>query len=367
MSSPGLSDGQQVALDAVYVPSAIMSFVCSLLVINHLRWYKWDGSGRRNPTYLRLLCGLSVFDALSSAISFAAVFVTDYTLGSSVCTAVPYLMASTLGASSVYTACLSIYFALATVFETKNRTIVSFYEPCFHFTCIAVPISLSTAGIWLEVYNPVSYADFCWLNPYPDDCNGEDCVRGGEYGWIWHNIANSFLFVSLGTIIITNLSIYVRVRGLESRISRYQQRESTQSRMAATQSFLFCGGFVLTYIFSFIVAGISDVGSWYSFLFSLLEALFLPLQGLFNFLVYFRPRYMSWRSQCPEDSRLFAFKMCVFTILQPSIEHSTHALSNHDTRTPAFQSSKSSHIDACQGTEELSPEPSPAKTSDDDV
>lgn len=364
-SEQGFSEGQQVAIEAVQATSAIVSFVCSLLVINHLRWFKWDGSGRRNPTYLRLLFGLSVFDALSSAIAFASAFVKDYDLGSFACTAVPYMQASTVGASAVYTACLSIYFVLVTVVEAKNQSIASFYEPCFHFVSIAVPISLTTAGIWLEVYNPVSYLDICWVNPYPDDCSGEDCIRGGEYGWIWHTIANSFIFVSFGTIIIANLAIYLRIRRIESRIRRFQVRETTQSRMAAKQSFLFCGGFVLTYIFSFIVVGISDVGSWYSFMFSLLEAFFFPLQGFFNFLVYFRPRYLSWRSNCPEDSRWFAFKMSVFGILQPSLVHSTQASNNkQDMEAPVLESSNISNIDAYQGTEELSPSPSAGDASD---
>lgn len=365
-SETGFSEGQQVAIDAVHAPSAIISAVCSLLVINHLRWFKWDGSGRRHPTYLRLLSGLSVFDTLSSLMALVSVFVKDNELGSLACTAVPYLQASTLGASAVYTACLSIYFVLVTVVEAKNHTIVCFYEPCFHFVSIAVPISLTTAGIWLEVYNPVSYSEVCWVSPYPDDCNGEDCLRGGEYGWIWHTIANSFIFVSFGTIVIANLAIYVKVRRVESRINRFQLHESAQSRMAATQSFLFCGGFVLTYIFSFIVAGISDVGTWYSFMFSLLESFFFPLQGFFNFLVYFRPRYVSWRSTCPEDSRWFAFKMSVFAILKPSHEHSTQALSKQDTETPVLlESSNISNIDAYQGTEELPPSPRSAGDASD--
>ena len=51
-------------------------------------------------------------------------------------------------------------------------------------------------------------------------------------------------------------------------------------------------------------------------------AFFWPLQGFFDFCVYFRPRHLHWRMVCPNASRWFALRMTVGSLQAPNTKFS---------------------------------------------
>jgi hypothetical protein len=75
----------------------------------------------------------------------------------------------------------------------------------------------------------------------------------------------------------------------------------------------------------------------------ILNAFFAPLQGLFNMMVFLRPKYLKWRHEYPEESRLWVTQRSIFgkgvkptkrrKAASPSQNHLTEkmpAASNHD-------------------------------------
>jgi hypothetical protein len=76
----------------------------------------------------------------------------------------------------------------------------------------------------------------------------------------------------------------------------------------------------------------------------ILNAFFAPLQGLFNMMVFLRPKYLKWRHEYPEESRFWVTKRAIFgkvvkpterrkAATSPSQNHLSEnmpAASNHD-------------------------------------
>lgn len=57
---------------------------------------------------------------------------------------------------------------------------------------------------------------------------------------------------------------------------------------------------------------------------SILARIFWPSQGWTDALVYFRPRYIRWRTTCPMDGRWFAIQQTVFSVKKASNSESAH-------------------------------------------
>ena len=91
-----------------------------------------------------------------------------------------------------------------------------------------------------------------------------------------------------------------------------------RTKLVAGQSFLYVVAFVVVYLCSGALYGVrvqqANVKDFYWLL--ALHVFFWPLQGFANFFVYFRPRYIRWRSVL--DSRLAAFCKAAFSLDSPA-------------------------------------------------
>ena len=81
----------------------------------------------------------------------------------------------------------------------------------------------------------------------------------------------------------------------------------------ATQGFLYVAAFLLSYviavtlrIFEGLGGTASDEGRLYPLL--VLQAIFMPMQGFFNLLVYVRPNYLRVRRDFKDETRLWSFR-----------------------------------------------------------
>lgn len=314
----------------LFTVSSAVSTLCSALVIyRFLQGRKWD------KPYDRLVVGLSLSDLIFSAtLSFAPIVVHPATKPSPLCTFEAFFKHLGL-AGPYYNASLSYFFLLSVVFEIKDRRLARYYEPILH--AMAIPFALAACIICmsLRLYNPTFPSETCWIDTYkqPEPCAGADCNRGDPKLQAIAQLAFVYvpLLVVFFSLIANNLWIFCYVSRLERQAKRHIPREfrasivisdtPSHTQQVASQSFYF----VLAYFVSFLPSTLLELVEWidpdgsrtdkYHFL-ELTRAIFYPLQGLFNVLVYTRPRYLRWRRWSGE-SRLTCLYHALFRFDTP--------------------------------------------------
>lgn len=262
----------------------------------------------------------------------------------------------------VYMTSLSIYFFLSISSGQKDsERLVRKYEPILHAVPIFVSVGLTIAGLVLDVFNPVGFPELgCWMGDYPIGCtlSGSTPCRG-------HAMVNHFasmrwtfslgpLFASFVVIVVANVwinkvirhqdkqnktysvtsnavsthflrdtdttmqphgddsvtepqSFRERFAATRSNSSSVRHREETSkvAKAAAFQSFLYVSA-AFTPMFWQVVSWLCfqlQVDERVRYPINLTGNIIFPLQGVFNLLVYNRPRYLRYRKEQPEVSR----------------------------------------------------------------
>jgi len=189
----------------------------------------------------------------------------------------------------------------------------------FTLRCILPPIfvALFAAIIQLpfDFYNPVLFN--CFVNGYPINCdndNGVECIRG-------HNalISQSVIF---GYVLVGNLIICVFISLLVLTVYRQEKKSDTylsngqlptRKNTIATvwQGIRYTNAYFLTYFALYVVLGYDLVGDEGknmteagTYTLEIFYAIFTPLLGFFNSIVYFYPRFNTKRKQHPQMSRM---------------------------------------------------------------
>lgn len=350
---PALSLQQTNAVLGTMCASSCISIIGSSLICFHVL----VGKKYRKPLH-RLLLGLSLSDIMTS-LRFAILGPVLYPMEepSGFCTADGFL--AVLGYTGpYYNAAISFYYVLSIKYGIRDERIQKVYEPIFHGVSILYALGFALAGLGLEVYNPTPVAFGCWIDPYPPECTDNEeieCERGEKAPIFAAFAAMIPLLVVLFTLIVNNLIVYMFVRKTDLRSQRYSMRTSSRqptsenfneantdsdqlsnnciticcgskqegpnlSQKVATQSFFYVFAFFICYIMStvlFALGAVDPEGSENGdyFIWNVLNAFLLPLQGLLNFLVFVRPRYVRWR-KC-SLTRLHAFRMAAFTLQNP--------------------------------------------------
>jgi len=108
---------------------------------------------------------------------------------------------------------------------------------------------------------------------------------------------------SLSTSVSSTMFGRTSVKSLQSSEERkriYKQYE--KSRLIATQGILYVCAFYVTWLFPTISRITGFFGKQY-YVIQILDSTLLPMQGLFNFIIYIRPRYVAYRQENAETGR----------------------------------------------------------------
>ena len=431
------------------IPSALLSFLCSALVIWHV--YGMSNTRRSGPstsnrrsrnagsstttrflgnTYHRLLVGLCVLDMVSSITMTVEPWLARISAKPHwTCSTSGFLKVTGIMSGSSYNAALATYFFVVICREWKpEKMVIHRLELPWHAFIFSL-IAFLASGLWLQVYNPSGEAG-CWAVAYPQGCTTSDsspleatvtenqernrtyptlrslvdtidsrtdqqtiasdegildtvpCTRGGRFGWIFDLVVSIGFVIVVFVLLFCNIAIYCKVRRQEARNRRYEfedqqrtssagnRRESTnisiqltdpasgsfvferqasqnsistqgrnndQTFQVAVQSFLYCGGYLAVYLTLFLhniaTGGVQKYNAaWYPIVRSFQEIMF-PLQGFFNALVYFRPRYVLWRDlqksrAASNQSRLKALQLALSRRLLPLSRSLTNRMSS---------------------------------------
>ena len=103
---------------------------------------------------------------------------------------------------------------------------------------------------------------------------------------------------------------------LSNFIDRHQRQQLKRLKLVASQAFLYVGAFITCTIWTIILRiwesqtyNASKEDDIYFLL--ILQSIFLPLQGVFNMLIYTRPKYIKLRKDFPNESRIWAVRRAI--------------------------------------------------------
>jgi len=258
--------------------------------------------GHNSRTYTNLLLGLSVADLITSIAYFLSTWPipkdtidTDYiwyNVGTQTTCNIQGLMfqIGTLG-SLMYTCSLSLHFLLSIRYKWLPSRVKEL-DPFIHAESILIPVGTGILGWIATVYNPVILG--CYTQGYPSGClkiGAPKCIRGQQTRMymlfmIVFPILLAFMFISTAMTLI-----YLTVYNQDQRMTRYQYGANNSNRMTRQTFWMACqyvGAFCVSFIpfaLMYVVKIITD-GDAPIFYLLFWQALFSPLQGFLNAVVY---------------------------------------------------------------------------------
>lgn len=335
--------------------TSMLSFLGSSMIISQVLQSKKN----RNNSQQRLVCAMSCVDITVSTVWFLTNFfvppwseeVAWASGNQGTCNAQGFIVQLSIGAV-YYNATLSLYYLLV-IRYSFNRDSISRLEPWMHVVPLSLGVGTAVASSVLNLYNPANWD--CWIAPHPPDCHqsytlfgtGEvsDCERGDNatiYQW-------AFFFGPLWTAIlaisITMGILFRHVRAQDDRMQRYdfgarrvtangqpvRRRSSIRTRQVWNQSALYVGAFFVTWIFPTLARLVQLFGGdppmWLIFL----SGTFIPFQGFFNAIVYFRLRFNNLKLEYGDKSNVWLVLCIIRNAFSCCCQEDTDGMDLEDT------------------------------------
>ena len=274
-------------------------------------------------------------------------------------------------ASNMYNCSLALFYMLTIVYGVRDEVMKKRIEPCFHVVPLIYLVSANTFLLIKKSFNPL--ATLCMITPYPRGCQlnpNVPCTRG-EHGfqhiWVFHGwpVIGMFFFV-----LLIMAKLYLAVRFQEKKMQSYlvvtstlpesiqqlrrnrtsDEEPSTSAQgtpsstsLSRTLSFfrkIFCFSqptqtsprrrnpfarkrreamiqcflYVLAYFVSYLFTTIHHIAlkrGQLVYILWILTQVTVPLQGFLNFLVFVRPRVISYLQSDPDLTLAKAFVKAV--------------------------------------------------------
>lgn len=364
-----LSRSQQVAYAVVPKFSGAISVTFSTLILfSVLR-----SQGKRRGCYHRLLAAASMVDILhSSSLSLSTWPVPRdsgvlWAVGTThTCTAQGMFLQFGL-TSVLYHAALSLYYVCIIRFNWKDAQIKRI-EPFLSGVPFTIGAGTALAGLPLKLYNNSNL--WCWIAPLPSTCRRADCVRGANADFYRYAFFYGPLWLMM-ILVMTNLVvIFTHVRKIEQAAnshrfsshaiksslagiqeeSREEEKEETnniqdtfqspqdgtagktppkircqgrtsrsirapssaRSRKVANQCLFYAAAFIVNWLPVSILRSFQAAGRPVPYWLVILTAIFSPLQGCSNALVYLYPNYVSERQKGARGALWRTVRRCFF-------------------------------------------------------
>merc|ERR1740139_63721 len=208
----------------------------------------------------------------------------------------------------VYNATLSIIFLLIVRYSWSEED----FRKWSYFILCSPPL-LATL-IYIPMFRYYTYMNYngsgfaCNFTPSPPGCNltpemecNEENLGIYDYQAL---IAVFILFLTSSIIIYACVRLFLVARQSDERMLAYRSSERSNyatSNTVAVSGLLYSGGNLLAVLPLIIfmigaLAKVNGVSFFWTFIYIQL-AIFMPLQGFFNALVYFRPKYLEYKNE----------------------------------------------------------------------
>ena len=364
----GLSPTQESIISTLLVPSSILSILGSSAIIYNVRH-----DGKKTP-YRRILLGLSICDIITSVGWMLQPFLTPtdvespwvYAVGNdATCTMIGAF--GQFGFSAHwYNGFLSYYFLLTVRFGMRQDAFEQRFEYKGHAFIFLWSIATAIAGAAAGLFNPLSVVPGCWVKT----CDEYGVCNSILPVWIFGGGPSMLMFLS---ILINNFILFCYVRKTvvraEKRAMRAQEDLATsypsnvneeedplsqgeiskgtetsldfpvisrkkkkveailqttenqwrRVKQVGSQSFRYVGAYVLVNVWGFATLSLDAIDyektenpAKVFFPLLIMQSIFVPCQGLFNCLIFFRPRLIQTRKKSPGQSTMWYIKRTVF-------------------------------------------------------
>ena len=342
------SQSQLAALAIVPKITGCFSLVGSAFIFQDIVFHGKPTPAKR--VFRRVMLGLSSADAMASVVNILStwpipegtpgVYLASGTVQT--CTAQGFFNELGNMATPLYNASLCVYFARIVRDGWSEHEIQIYNERVMHLIPTFVALTISVLGLIFDLYNNSGW--LCWFAENPFGCANDpdvECIRGElaePFRWTHYAIIWSAIFFIGYEMysIYSFVKAYERSEYAESNDEGRTSTRGTKAKKVAIQAGLFVGALYLTWFFttvghnmiivvlysilhfvpilSLFYPAASKLARIYNnitgrnnFVLQLLMAIFFPLQGFFNSLIYIRPRYLRARSRNPTFSmrRLF--------------------------------------------------------------
>jgi hypothetical protein len=280
--------------------------------------------------YNRILLGFSICDIIFSVgFSLSTIPSPSGTLdswgarGNDTTCAIQGFVLLTGMSVTYYNSLLVIYYTLSISFGMSESRLQKVFEPWSHIFIFCMAVVPSIFGICFGMFNNVG--NICFVGDYPKGCRTNDeieCVRGEKsylFFWLvagWQGLLLFFL-LPINLIILYskllkqdnkmkqkykyNASLPSTTQGSDSQtgalkiFSRRVRKSSSHVREARTQAMFYILSSFLCLSWPLIIRIYSKPGGM--FILRCLAQFFHPLQGLFNYFNYMRPRVIKIREK----------------------------------------------------------------------
>jgi len=317
-----ISDGQFKVTIVLIICSSVLSIIGSgTIAFKIVRDRVNNGV---TTSYDRFVLGLSTCDILSSINLSIGPFL--YPSGRHVwafgtpatCEAVGFLLQFSTFWALWYSSLLSFYFLLTVLSQVRRTNYVQTFEPWMHLTGAFFPVTAIT-GLFLGWFGGDD--DICWI--------ADDTIE-----WIVGLIPLLFVYASL---IINYGAIYVivgkSIRSSEhvagsTSVRKRIQKETTIVMFSYVAVFFVCitPSFVLEIVETYSGYTRKDSKIYPVFV---LESIFLPLLGFFNFFIYIKPAYTRFRAAYPTKSMGFVLHQALFNSKTPRLYRRNRNANHH--------------------------------------
>lgn len=305
-------------MPCVTAPLSILGSLLTLLTLSRTK-KAWT-------TYHRLFFSLSVTDILSSVGQALGPLPIPESTGyegargtTATCTVQGFVQ--TLGLASIaFGTMLMIYFLLVIRFGLSDGILTRRVEPFLQSVPTIFSVGVAVAGLVKKVYNPGGPFS-CWVSVWPVSCHripNVPCTRGGTDGEVAAFFRDYLIviplvvwtFLSLGALLVVATTIILRYRS-SRRFSFSNDNQRRHQREVIVQCILYGLFFANTLIWRTMRTLFDWADRDYYFFgkhywITFLGVFFFPLQGLFNFIIFVRPRYLSARTQQLQPSSSFS-------------------------------------------------------------
>ncbi|KAI2505422.1 hypothetical protein MHU86_9035 [Fragilaria crotonensis] len=297
---------KQIILVFASLLSGLVSLLGSLTII-YIIWR--DRNKKLKCVYHRILFAVSLIDCIASlnfAFGFLLVPKGDFwgAQGNTAsCEASGFL--NTFFASQFpYNFGLALYYLLIIRYGTTQEFVARNVEPYIHFFSLTVPMGIMYWALFTTALNPLPFlGGWCFVAKYPPSCDiaAGECSRGVTSKTISYVLFGALLnSLFIGTVIIM-VMIICHVRGRIAAVVRYRTRPRLDetARQTVVQSLLYIVASLLPNVLFLMNHSIIYLFPTVTvrFVVSFLAKLIVPLQGLFNLIIYIRPRYVKLRRQ----------------------------------------------------------------------
>lgn len=343
-----------------------------------------NSKNKLKNAYRRIIFGMCLYDIFSSlpiALRPFKVIPDDATIDALLafgnqtsCNILSFIQIIGVVGTPMYSVSLNIYYLYLIKYNMRERTFRRKIEPYVHGIPAVWTLSGAIFALASQMYNPGSSGG-CFVASKPVGCKKNDdieCENGehaSQFFLIFAAVPISICFV---VIVCTLLNIYWTIRKQEILMNKYRirrvsfhlstkvnesvnssicdnsilqrikqkpKRKKSKGRHFLRLASLYVLGFIITYLFSYIVQFMSIAGKTPAYWILLVDRLLQPCQGICNIFIYTSPQVKDTRKNNPGMNLLSALIKVVRNV---GGDDDDTRVSKRKTGTSAQKSSRSS-------------------------